>query len=918
MRRVGITAMIALGIGLLAFVVWFGARDDEEFASLDAQEVSSHAQAPRRAADDVDLGRAEERGKDAALSAKDTASKSRESVNPVAPLMRGSIRVMSRRDFIERLRRLGLSASGDVFEEVRNRRPDRGSVFVLVSNDENHAVRGARVTLDTSKPENQKFHVRGAFSPDVLARRTGFDGVARFKDVAPSPHLVVVQHDDYLPQFLGAIPIVGGEPTYIEAVLEKPSAVITGTVVDKRGGWIVGASVSAQHFTEGAIPFVSSTLTDVDGTFSVGVRKDTQNMLLASKRGYMSGHKDGVFAGTKNVEIVLDDAKTVYVSGFVTRGTSSDPITQFRVDADEVFDPQGVFRVARDVSAEPQNLVFSADGYAPRTITVTLAEEKDVDIGQVALFGGKELNGVVLLEIDGERSPVAGASVAVTTDTGEQRGMTTSTDGLFSFTGLATESVQLAVSASGVSPYNQEITLLEEEPTYVEVVLQPGEFNVTGRILDDETDEPIEGAVVSVVERAGLTATTDAEGEYEILGIGLPQFTLRATKEGYEEGLSPTLAGSEEGAFWEGRLEPTGVRFKLRLNGQPAPSGVTVFLWKKIAPTLAAAQAAQASLGDFRFQAVTDADGVAAFDVANGNYFLHVPSYRLDPKAVTVDTETTHTVTTSLPGLTQLEGQILYADGSPVANTSLWLHSGDQDYSTMFLYHTDASGHYTIPHLAPRPYALSIIKSTSDQSAQHVREVTVTGGPTQAFSVTFPPLTATITGQVVDQNGAGKSGVKVGVEYLDAPHRSIIAGWVSTDETGHFVVPHLEPGNHIVRTAWTEDVCVFSEVITLTPGQNAAVTLVAPTTPGLHIQGQVIASDGGPLGPNFLFVTDPQGRQNGNFFSTMDWGYVGSFDIKGLAPGLHTVTVTAMGSQKKQITAPAGASGLVVTMTREN
>lgn len=918
MRRVGITAMVALGIGLLAFVVWFGARDDEEFASLDGSDVAVAAQAPRRVADDVPLGKAREGGDEAALSPEGATSKSEGAGEAATPTIRGSIRVMTRKDFIERLRKLGLSASGDVFEEVRDKRPDRGSVFVLVSNDENHVVRGARVTLDTSKPENLKFHVRGAFSPDVLERRTGFDGVARFRDVKPSPHLLVVDHDDYLPQFLGAIPVTGGERTYVEAVLEKPSAVITGTVVDRRGGWVVGAAVSAQHFTEGAIPFVSSTLTRSDGTFSVGVRKDTQNMLIASKRGYKSGHKDAVFAGTTNVEIVLEDAKTVFVTGFVTRGNSSDPVTQFRVDADQVFDPQGVFRVARDVSPEPQNLVFSADGYAPRTITVTLAEEKDVDIGQVPLFGGKELNGVVLLEIDGERSPLAGASVAVTTDTGEQQGMTTSADGLFSFSGLATEGVQLAVTASGVSPYHQQVTLLEEGPTYVEVVLQPGDFNVTGRILDDETDEPIEGALVAVVERAGLTATTNAEGEYEILGIGLPQFTLRATKEGYKEGLSPMLAGSEEGAYWEGRLEPEGVRFKLRVNGQPAPSGVTVFLWKKIAPTLAAAQAAQASLGDYRFQAVTDAEGMAAFDVANGNYFLHVPSYRLDPKPVTVDTETTHTVTTDLPGLTQLQGQILYADGSPVANTSLWLHSGDQDYSTMFLYHTDASGHYTIPHLAPRPYALSIIKSVSDQSAQHVREVTATGAPTQAFNVTFPPLTATITGQVVDQNGVGKSGVKVGVEYLDAPHRSIIAGWVSTDETGHFVVPHLEPGNHIVRTAWTEDVCVFSEVITLTPGQNATVTLVAPTTPGLHIQGNVIASDGGPLGPNFLFVTDPQGRQNGNFFSTMDWAYVGSFDIKGLAPGLHTVTATAMGAQKKQITAPAGASGLVVTMAREN
>ena len=270
-----------------------------------------------------------------------------------------------------------------------------------------------------------------------------------------------------------------------------------------------------------------------------------------------------------------------------------------------------------------------------------------------------------------------------------------------------------------------------------------------------------------------------------------------------------------------------------------------------------------------------------------------------------------------LPGRTHLRGQILNADGSPVANTSLWLHSGNNDYSTMFLYHTDAQGNYDIPNLAARPYALSIIKNTAVQSAQHVREFLGSGAPTQTFNVTFPSLTSTISGQLVDQNGVAKPGVKIGVEYLDAPHRSILAGWVTTDENGQYVVPFLEPGNHVVRTAWTEDVAVFSDVVTLAPGQNEVVNLVAPSTPGLHIRGHIIASDGGPIGPNFLFVTNNQGQQNGNFFSTMDWAYVGAFDIKGLAPGAHVVTVTAMGAQKKQLTLAAGSSGTVVSMTRE-
>ena len=48
--------------------------------------------------------------------------------------------------------------------------------------------------------------------------------------------------------------------------------------------------------------------------------------------------------------------------------------------------------------------------------------------------------------------------------------------------------------------------------------------------------------------------------------------------------------------------------------------------------------------------------------------------------------------------------------------------------------------------------------------------------PSRSLDVTFPPLTASVSGRLTDENGAPKSGVWIGVEYLDAQHRSILAG----------------------------------------------------------------------------------------------------------------------------------------------
>ncbi|MCA9002536.1 MAG: carboxypeptidase regulatory-like domain-containing protein, partial [Planctomycetes bacterium] len=290
--------------------------------------------------------------------------------------------------------------------------------------------------------------------------------------------------------------------------------------------------------------------------------------------------------------------------------------------------------------------------------------------------------------------------------------------------------------------------------------------------------------------------------------------------------------------------------------GEPAPAGLPVVLWKRIEPTLAAAQAAQQNLANMRLEGVTGEQGRVSFDVEAGDYFVQVPSHRLDPTLVTVAESGGDWQEFDLPGVTRLEGRIRNSDGTPVANTSMWLHSGDQDYSTMSLYYTDADGRYAIENLAPKPYALSIIKSVADQSAQHVREVIGGGAPSQVFDVTFPPLTASIHGQLTDGNGVGIEGCWIGVEFLDAPHRSILAGWVGTDATGHFTVPRLEPGRHIVRTAWASFQNVYSEEVTLTAGEDREIDLVAPPIPGKHIRGHMIAADGGRRGGNLVFVRD--------------------------------------------------------------
>ena len=69
-----------------------------------------------------------------------------------------------------------------------------------------------------------------------------------------------------------------------------------------------------------------------------------------------------------------------------------------------------------------------------------------------------------------------------------------------------------------------------------------------------------------------------------------------------------------------------------------------------------------------------------------------------------------------------------------------------------------------------------------------------------------------------------------------------------------------------------------------------------------------------------MFATDSEGHQNGNYFSTMDWAYVGAFDVQGLRTDSYRLDLTAMGCEKRavQVQVSGDVGGLLVRMERED
>jgi len=498
----------------------------------------------------------------------------------------------------------------------------------------------------------------------------------------------------------------------------------------------------------------------------------------------------------------------------------------------------------------------------------------------------------------------------------------------------------LLVSAAGYT--SRRIDFMLQEPKTIDlggISLSRGAV-LHGLVFTEEDDSvhPVSSAVVTVQSSGNLTRTvrSNSNGTFTFEGLSPGTSSIRVSADGFNDFHSklflktPAPEDPSTGIHYlEIKLnkeeDPVIIesqdpvfRGSLRVNGQALPAGVTVELWKKVSGGLGALHTADNDFQNHHWTTNTGDQGDFEFQVPAGAYFLHVQAYHLYPAAVTVNEESNDAVIVDVPGTTAVSGKIIYADGTPVANTTIHMHSGEQDYPIQ-AYHTDANGNYSIPHLAKRKYVLSIIKSVADQSAQYGHEFTVNAAPQQTVDLRFPSMTASIHGRLTDELGNPKSGVQIGVEFLDNPNRSFLAGWVKTDNNGYFNVPRLEAGRHVLRTAWTSDEVVFSDIFALQEGESKELNLIAPKVEGKRISGHLVAADGGPLNGSFVFAVNNGGQRSGNFFASFRWEYSSGFSVYGLKPGTYTLVCTAIGCRKKtvDVTVQLDIQNFTVTMERE-
>lgn len=119
-------------------------------------------------------------------------------------------------------------------------------------------------------------------------------------------------------------------------------------------------------------------------------------------------------------------------------------------------------------------------------------------------------------------------------------------DGSYALTHAAGE-YTLRAEAYGYEPANQPVEVPADEMTEVNFTLEPlAQGTVTGRVINETTEEPIEGATLLVMEDALIEPVqTDADGEYSLTAYE-GTYTLRVLAPGfYSSEVEVTVSGEE-------------------------------------------------------------------------------------------------------------------------------------------------------------------------------------------------------------------------------------------------------------------------------------------------------------------------------------------------------------------------------------
>lgn len=312
------------------------------------------------------------------------------------------------------------------------------------------------------------------------------------------------------------------------------------------------------------------------------------------------------------------------------------------------------------------------------TTAVTVADGEVVvhDFGKSP--DGKTMGGAVLR--DGE--PASGLNVVLMGGPGGMKMTQTGRDGRFRFEDLEPGTYQVMVQSGPMSggTASREVTVAEDG-VVEDVRLELSSLQVSGRVVDATTGQPVNGAqvllLVSGSGAAGSMADLAAQnkgqgftlddGSFVLDGVEPGTFELRAMKAGYAQAVVEGVAAGTEGVvvrMTQGREVEVTV---LDPAGNPLPNASI---------SVRDAQGRESYAFDMSMSGMTGPDGMARLRLGAGRHELTASADGY-PATTAAAPEGAEAITIQLVAGGELQVRVVDADGEPVVGADVKVYDAD-------------------------------------------------------------------------------------------------------------------------------------------------------------------------------------------------------------------------------------------------
>ncbi len=564
------------------------------------------------------------------------------------------------------------------------------------------------------------------------------------------------------------------------------------------------------------------------------------------------------------------------------------------------------------------NVAARAPGYALKSSPCELPQKEPLVL---RLEKGLSISGLVLAA---DRNPIEGAELEVSgPNLGDPPPKTKSDgSGRFYFDTLSAGEYNVKVEATGYAAARKD-----DVPTGTEDLefLLPPEAVVSGKVIADEDERPIEKARVTIRSadrRSSFQKESNAKGAFEIRKLPAGSLLIIAEHEEFAATVEAPLE-VEEG----GRITDQVIRMKkgIQAAGKVVESGTSTGIPDAqvvFQPQFPGGRSKNSRSGP---EGVFEMKGLS-----EGRYFISANAKGFTPiqqKSVTIAAGGTPDLTIELERGASISGRVLSLTGEPIAgatvrpNFSSNLNYGwDEKVNSIFNIsaQSDAEGRYRLEGLVAhagymviashRDYATAKVSGISLKQKDSVEDIDIAlarGGA--------------VRGRVTDPDGKGIAGASISASLMvvegGEAERPMVnfgdqGGSATTDSEGRYSLPHLAAGTHTIVAQARNRASSRKNDLKVAEGRSVE-GLDFVLGDGEQLSGKVVDADGNPVAAATVYIYGED--QNSSPITSDSEGH---FEARGFRAGQVTVQASKSGFIGESTRVSVPALEAVITLKR--